>query len=126
MADKKRVLVVEDDMFLRELCMVKLEKSGYQVDAAPDGQTGVDYLTSREYDVVLLDIMLPEKDGFEVLEEYSKSKKEGKQPQIIMLTNLSEKEQVDKALKMGATDYIIKAHYSPTEIVTKVNELLGQ
>lgn len=126
MADKKRVLVVEDDMFLRELCMVKLEKSGYQVDAAPDGKTGVDYLTSREYDVVLLDIMLPEKDGFQVLEEYSKAEKKDKQPQIIMLTNLSEKEQVDKALKLGATDYIIKAHYSPTEIVTKVNELLGQ
>jgi DNA-binding response OmpR family regulator len=125
MADQKKILLVEDDMFLRELCVVKLEKSKYDVDFAANGKEGLELMISGDYDVVLLDIMLPEMDGFEILEEYNKNPRPVK-PIIIMLTNLSERDQVDKALTSGADDYIIKAHFSPSEIVQKVEEWLSK
>lgn len=125
MADKKRVLLVEDDIFLRELCTIKLEKSQYKVDVAADGTQGLELLQSKTYDLVLLDIMLPEMNGFEVLERYMKDLKDvATKPFIMMMTNLSEKEQIDKAHTLGADDYIVKAHYSPTEIVKRVNDIL--
>lgn len=125
MADKKRILLIEDDIFLRELCTIKLEKSQYSVDVAADGTQGLALLQSKSYDLVLLDIMLPEINGFEVLEKYISDRQEGEaKPYIMMMTNLSEKEQIDKAKDLGADDYIVKAHYSPTEIVKRVNEIL--
>lgn len=125
MADKKRILLIEDDIFLRELCTVKLEKSQYSVDVAADGTQGLALLQSKTYDLVLLDIMLPEINGFEVLETYTAGLQEGAiKPYIMMMTNLSEKEQIDKAKDLGADDYIVKAHYSPTEIVKRVDEIL--
>jgi DNA-binding response OmpR family regulator len=125
MPDQKKILLVEDDMFLRELCVVKLEKSKYNVDFAANGTEGLQLMLENTYDVILLDIMLPEMDGFEILEEYNKHSRPVK-PIIIMLTNLSERDQVDKALTLGADDYIIKAHFSPSEIVQKVEEWLSK
>ena len=126
MADKNpNVLLVEDDMFLRELCVVKLEKADFNVDYAEDGEQGLTKMDENAYDIILLDIMLPGKDGFELLEEYKE--KHGTafgKTIIIMLTNLSEREQVDKAMELGADDYIIKAHFSPSEIVEKTQEWL--
>ncbi len=125
MADKKRILLIEDDVFLRELCSVKLEKSQYVVDVAADGTSGLSLLQSNFYDLVLLDIMLPEINGFQVLERYMSDRKETDiKPYIMMMTNLSEKEQINKVKDLGADDYLVKAHYSPTEIVKRVNEIL--
>jgi DNA-binding response OmpR family regulator len=125
--NKISVLLIEDDIFLSELCTIKLEEAQYQVDLASDGQEGLNKLLQKEYQVVLLDIMLPKLTGFEVLEQYQQKKsKDITAPMIIMMTNLSDQNQITKALKLGAKDYIVKAHYSPTEIVTKITELLSQ
>ncbi|PSO44162.1 MAG: response regulator [Parcubacteria group bacterium SW_4_49_11] len=125
MADKKpTVLLVEDDMFLRELCVVKLQKANFEVEYAEDGTQGLEMLENNSYDVVLLDIMLPERDGFELLEEYKDRHGSLEGMVLIMLTNLSEREQVDRAMELGADDYIIKAHFSPSEIVEKTQEWL--
>lgn len=121
--NKKRVLLIEDDIFLRELCSIKLKESKYIVTEASDGKDGLDKLLQYSYDIVLLDIMLPFKTGFEVLEEYNKLKSPDQNPKIIIMTNLNEQNQITKGLKLGAIDYIIKAHYSPTEIVAKINQL---
>lgn len=121
--NKKRVLLIEDDIFLRELCSIKLKESKYIVTEASDGKDGLDKLLNHSYDIVLLDIMLPFKTGFEVLEEYNKLKSPDQNPKIIIMTNLNEQNQITKGLKLGAIDYIIKAHYSPTEIVAKINQL---
>ncbi|MFB6225177.1 MAG: response regulator transcription factor [Candidatus Paceibacteria bacterium] len=122
---KTKVLLIEDDMFLRELCVVKLEKANFEVDFAEDGEEGLKKMQENAYDVILLDIMLPGKDGFEILEAYNEENGGfGEDTVLIMLTNLSEREQVDKAKDLGADDYIIKAHFSPSEIVEKTEEWL--
>lgn len=122
--NKKTVLLVEDDIFLRELVGIKLRDSKYQVTEASNGQEGLEKLLSQEYDIVLLDIMLPIKTGFEVLEEYKQKKPDTINSKIIIMSNLNEQNYITKALKLGAVDYIIKAHYSPTEIVAKINQLV--
>jgi DNA-binding response OmpR family regulator len=122
--NKKTVLLVEDDIFLRELVSIKLRESKYQVTEASNGQEGLEKLLAQEYDIVLLDIMLPIKTGFEVLEEYKKKKPDNINSKIVIMSNLNEQNYITKALKLGAIDYVIKAHYSPTEIVVKINQLL--
>jgi DNA-binding response OmpR family regulator len=122
--NKKIVLLVEDDIFLRELVGIKLRESKYQVIEASNGKEGLEKLLAQEYDIVLLDIMLPIKTGFEVLEEYKKKKPDTINSKIVIMSNLNEQNYITKALKLGAIDYVIKAHYSPTEIVAKINQLL--
>ncbi len=122
--NKKTVLLIEDDIFLRELVGIKLRDSKYQVTEASNGEEGLKKLLTQEYDIVLLDIMLPIKTGFEVLEEYKKKKPDTINSKIVIMSNLNEQNYITKALKLGAIDYVIKAHYSPTEIVAKINQLL--
>jgi DNA-binding response OmpR family regulator len=122
--NKKTVLLIEDDIFLRELVGIKLRESKYQVTEASNGQEGLEKLLAQEYDIVLLDIMIPIKTGFEVLEEYKNKKPDTINSKIVIMSNLNEQNYITKALKLGAIDYVIKAHYSPTEIVAKINQLL--
>jgi two-component system response regulator ResD len=122
--NKKTVLLIEDDIFLRELVGIKLRESKYQIIEASNGQEGLEKLLAQEYDIVLLDIMLPIKTGLEVLEEYKKKKPDTINSKIVIMSNLNEQNYITKALKLGAIDYVIKAHYSPTEMVAKINQLL--
>lgn len=124
--NKKSILLIEDDIFLRELVSIKLKEAKYNVIEASDGEEGLKKLLSESYDLVLLDIMLPLKTGFEVLEDFQAKKDKGFNPKIIILSNLNEQSKINKCLKLGAVDYIIKAHYSPTEIVSKINELINK
>jgi DNA-binding response OmpR family regulator len=124
--NKKSILLIEDDIFLRELVSIKLKEAKYNVIEVSDGEEGLKKLLSESYDLVLLDIMLPLKTGFEVLEDFQAKKDKGFTPKIIILSNLNEQSKINKCLKLGAVDYIIKAHYSPTEIVSKINELINK
>jgi len=76
-------------------------------------------------DIILLDLLLPKKDGFQVLEEIKKNPKSSKIP-VILLTNLGQKEDVDKGFKLGANDYLVKAHFMPSEVVEKIKELINK
>jgi len=121
--EKKKVLIVEDDTFLLNMYANKFEKEGFSVLVAEDGRKGLKTAIKELPDIILLDILLPGIDGFGFLEEIKKDEKAKKIP-IILLTNLSQKDDVDRGLKLGADDYLIKAHFMPSEVIEKVKELL--
>jgi len=121
--NKKKIILVEDDKFLSEMYVVKLTESGFEVDVAADGEEGLNKIKEQKPDLVLLDIVLPKMDGFEVLRNI-KNEPGLKNVSVIALTNLGQKEEVEKGLKLGADDYIIKAHFTPTEVVAKAKKVL--
>jgi len=122
--NKKKILLVEDDKFLSEMYSTKLTESGFDIETAFDGEEGLKKANEFQPDLILLDIVLPKKDGFEVLKEL-KAKEALKKIFVIALTNLGQKEEVQKGFDLGANDYIIKAHFTPTEVVAKAKKLLG-
>lgn len=119
----KRILIVEDDKFLRELIVKKLSNEGYEVIEAADGEQGLQKIKEEKPDLVLLDLILPGIDGFEVLAQKREDPFAASIP-VIVLSNLGQKEDVDKGLNLGATDYLIKAHFTPGEIIEKVRSHL--
>ncbi len=118
-----KILIIEDDKFVRELIFQKLTEEKFEVVAAKDGEEGVEKTESEKPDLVLLDLILPGIDGFEVLSRIRKNPLIGKIP-VIILSNLGEKVDVDRGIKLGANDYLIKAHFTPKEIVEKVRTIL--
>lgn len=122
---QKRILLAEDDIFVRDMYSVRLKKDGYEVKTVKDGRQALEWLSKNTPDIILLDIMMPFMDGLEVLAEIQKNENLNTIP-VIMLTNLSEGEDIRKALTLGASDYIIKSHFTPSEIVSKVNTLYWQ
>ncbi|MBC7074307.1 response regulator, partial [Candidatus Parcubacteria bacterium] len=99
------------------------KEQGFEVFEAQDGAEGLQKIKEIKPNLVLLDLILPEKDGFEVLEE-KKRDEEIKNIPVIVLSNLGQKEEIDKALALGATDYMVKANFSPNEIVEKISLIL--
>lgn len=118
-----KILVVEDDKFLREMITRKLDREGYEVIDAVDGEKGEQKIKEEKPDMVLLDLILPGIDGFEVLERVKSDPATSEIP-IIILSNLGQKSEVERGLKLGAVDFLIKAHFTPAEIVSKVRETL--
>ncbi len=121
--DPKKILLVEDDKFLSEMYATKLTASGFDVEVSFDGQDALTKIKEKKPDLILLDIVLPKMDGFELLQLLRKDDST-KEISVIILTNLGQKEEVEKGLKLGANDYIIKAHFTPTEVVAKAKKLL--
>ncbi|OGE85898.1 MAG: hypothetical protein A3J48_00995 [Candidatus Doudnabacteria bacterium RIFCSPHIGHO2_02_FULL_46_11] len=119
--NKKTVLVVEDEEFTLKAYKVKLEKAGFEVLIAKDGSEAVNYLKKDPPDIVLLDLMLPYLNGFEVLEKLRTTPKWQKVP-VLITTNLGQPEDKDRALKLGATDYLIKTNVKIDEIVKKIKD----
>lgn len=119
-----KVLVVEDDNFLANAYRVKLTKSGFEVKMTRDGSEAIDALSSFTPDIIILDLVMPRKDGFSVLEDL-KANQNWKNIPIIVASNLSQKEDIDKGLKLGAQDYFIKSDLSLDELVAKINKLLN-
>lgn len=117
------ILVIEDDKFLRELIVQKLIKENYQVSEAVDGEQGIKKIKEEKPDLVLLDLILPGIDGFEVLSKMREDSNVSSIP-VIILSNLGQKEDVERGLKLGAIDYLIKAHFTPGEIIEKIKNVL--
>jgi len=115
----KKILVIEDDKFLRELISQKLLKEGYDIVEAVDGEKGIEVANKEKPDLVLLDLILPGIDGFEVLAKLKADPKLSDIP-VIILSNLGQKTDIEKGIEMGAADYLIKAHFTPGEIVEKI------
>jgi DNA-binding response OmpR family regulator len=118
-----KILVVEDDKFLREMISRKLDKEGYEVVQAIDGEKGEAMVKEEKPDLVLLDLILPGIDGFEVLER-TKNNPEVSAIPVIILSNLGQKSEIERGLKLGAVDFLIKAHFTPAEIVKKIRETI--
>lgn len=119
----QRILIIEDDPLLSEIYVTKFHQEGFTVDAAKDGKEGLSKMKENKPDLILLDVVLPETDGFEVLKSFKKSVLLKDIP-VILLTNLSQRNEVEKGIKLGASLYLIKAHFTPTEVVGKVKEIL--
>ena len=117
------VLVVEDDRFLRDLIVKKLEKEGLTTIQAIDGEEGLRFIRENKPLLILLDLVLPGIDGFEVLRQVKADPETADIP-VVILSNLGQKEDIDRGLNLGAKDYLIKAHLTPEEIVEKVKEIL--
>jgi len=121
----KKILIIEDDKFLRELIAQKLLNEKYDIAEAVDGEAGVKAAQKEKPDIILLDLILPGIDGFEVLSRI-KSAPEISNIPVIILSNLGQKEDIDRGLKIGATDYMIKAHFTPAEIISKIKSIIGE
>lgn len=124
-AKQKKILMIEDDMAMREIVIHKLMTHGFEVKEAEDGKKGIDMLLQEKPDLVLLDLMLPEVDGFQVLETVRASTDAAvaKTP-VIILSNLWSNKDIlrTKALKVQA--YMVKAYFTTEEILNKINEIL--
>lgn len=119
------VLLVEDDSFISGMYETKLTNLGYSVELIDNGEAASQRLEQDPLpDLILLDIVLPKRDGFEILEDLRSTKRTKNIP-VILLTNLGQKPDVERGIKLGADDYIIKAHYTPTEVVEKIAKVLS-
>lgn len=122
----KTIFIVDDDEFLLDMYAVKFRETGFEVEVAKSGEEALrrvrEGLVPR---VVLLDIVMPGLDGFEFLKMVQKENLL-KDSLVVILTNLGQKDDVQRALVLGARDYIVKAHFTPSEVVKKVNSLLEQ
>lgn len=121
--DKIHVLLVEDDVFLSGIYQKKFEMDGFKVSTANNGEKGLADVKKKKPDIVLLDVLLPKLDGFAVLERL-KADVAVKNIPVILLTNLGQKDDVEKGLQAGAADYLIKAHFKPSEVVDKIKKVL--
>lgn len=121
--DKKKILIVEDESTLHRALSEYLEMEGFEVLNAVDGEAGVDIAKSSKPDLVILDIILPKKDGYQVLTEI-KSGKSTKSIPVILLTNLESPEDIQKAFEKGATTYLVKSSYKLEDVVKKIKEVL--
>jgi len=108
---KQTILLVEDDEFLANMYKTKLELEKYNVIMASNGESALRVIGEKELDLILLDIVLPKISGFEVISKI-KTDKETKKIPVIMLTNLGQKEDIEKGLKLGADEYLIKDSFS--------------
>lgn len=126
MSDKQiKLLIIEDDTFLLNMYTTKFELENYIVLTASDGEEGLEKAKTDTPDIILLDILMPKMNGFEVLENL-KIDDATKSIPVILLTNLNQKDEVERGLALGADDYLIKAHFMPSEIVSKIRRVLGE
>ena len=124
MDSKKTILIVEDDVFLSDMYQTKFIESGYEVKVAQDGQQGLSMLQDGlRPDMVLLDVVMPKMDGIEMLTAVKKDEKIKDIP-VVLLTNLGQESDITRGMELGALDYFVKAHFTPSEIVKKVEILL--
>jgi DNA-binding response OmpR family regulator len=121
----KKILFIEDESALQKTFRDVLEKEGYEMISALDGESGLRLAKSEKPDLILLDLILPRKDGFEVLKEL-KEDEATKEIPVIVLTNLEDIQSVEKAIELGATTYLVKAQYTLEEVIQKVKKALGE
>lgn len=121
---KGKILVVEDDKFLRELLVRKLFSEGFEIESAIDSTGVFDVLSTWKPQIILLDLILPGEDGFSILEKIKKNRDLSSIP-VIILSNLGQQEDIDRAIALGAIDFMVKANFTLDEIIEKVTKALG-
>jgi len=120
---KKKILIIEDDRALQNAMGEVLANEGFEPVSAFDGQEGIEKAASVHPDLILLDIVLPKKDGYEVLGEIKKSPQ--KDVPVLIITNLEEIDNVQRALDLGATTFMVKSDFSLKDIVEKIRQNLS-
>ena len=120
----KKILIVEDDQFLREFYQELLQSEGYNVEVAADGETGFNKAHNGGYDLLLLDIMLPKMDGMQILRELKISPPQTPNKAMVMLTNLGQDVVVKQCFEMGAQGFLIKSAMNPDQVLAEIHSYL--
>lgn len=118
-----KILFIEDDRFLLEILVRKLSGEKFEVMTALDAEEGLKKLEEEKPDLILLDLVLPGMHGFDFLKKIKKNPKTSQIP-VIILSNLGQKEELEEGMRLGAVDYLIKAHFTPREIIQKVKKYI--
>ena len=124
MDQKKKILLIEDDKFLLKLYSDKLNREGFEVSMAASGEEGLSKVSAEKPDLVLLDIILPQKNGFDILSEI-KLNPATKNIPVIMLTNLGQESDIKTGFELGAADYLVKTDFSITKLPEVVRKYLA-
>ncbi len=120
----KKILIVEDDSFLQGLAATKLGKEGYEIKTAGNGDEAIKILNEGPLDMILLDLVLPGTDGYEVLEKV-RANKEMENIPIIVFSNLAEDKDISRAQKYGIKEFMIKSNFTLDELTQKIKNLIG-
>jgi len=120
---KPKILMIEEDRFLRKIYKNKFSKAGFEFREAISGDEGLNKIYSEKPDLVLLDLMLPKRSGFDVLMELKRDKITRKIP-VIILSNLAQEEDIKRVMSLGANDYLIKTEVSLSDVIDRVKECL--
>jgi DNA-binding response OmpR family regulator len=120
---KGKILIIEDDRFISKMYQTKLDLEGYQVEVAENGLIGVEKSKSFAPNMILLDLLMPELDGFGVLEALH-GEDSTKDIPVIVMSNLGQEDHVKRAMNLGATTYIVKSQFTPSNVVEKIKEIM--
>jgi len=120
----KKILIIEDEELLCNLLQRKLSEEGYQVSVAKDGVEGMKMIKEMKPNLILLDIVMPNKNGFEVMDEMQADERLKHIP-IIVISNSGQPVEIDKAKESGARDWLIKTEFDPQEVIEKVKKQIG-
>ncbi|MEK7547135.1 MAG: response regulator [Patescibacteria group bacterium] len=120
-----KIFIAEDERFLSTILANRLKKEGFAVSQAFDGQEAVDLLKSERPDLIIIDLILPKKSGFEVLESVSKNPDLNHVP-IVVLTNLGQESDIEKAKSLGASEYYIKVRISIDDFMNAIKSMLSR
>lgn len=121
----RKILIIEDDQFLREFYQELLQSEGYAIEVAGDGETALEKIKELEFDLILLDIMLPKKDGVQILRDLKVTPAKSTHCPIVVLTNLGQDEIIKQCFDLGATGYLMKSALSPDQVLTEIHSYLN-
>src|SRR3989344_4370571 len=121
---QKKILIVEDDQFLREFYQELLQEEGYFVDVAPDGDIALIKIRNNDYHLILLDIMLPKKDGLQILRDLKLTPPNSSNVSIVVLTNLGQDVIIRECFNLGAEGFLIKSALNPDQVLTEIKSYL--
>ena len=121
---KKKILIVEDDTFILELLVAELQRDGFEVQTALTGTDAIVKFKEMRPDLILLDILLPDKNGFDALREIRREP-EGREVKVMVLSNFSDTPHIEEAQRLGVIEDLVKAQYVPQEIAEKIKKALG-
>jgi len=119
----KTILLIEDDPFLVDIYSDKFKNAGFAVEIAEDGEATLNKIREKKPDLVILDLVLPHIDGWEILRQIKEDSSLNQIP-VIVFSNLSQKSDIEKSQALGATKYLIKSQYTPSEVLEEVKKIL--
>jgi len=125
MSAKTKVAIIEDDMAIVQMYRTKFENEGYEVATAPDGASGLELIESFQPDIILLDLMMPNMNGLDMLGKL-RSQPGGREAKVVVLTNMGDTETATRVYKLTADDYIVKAEMTPKQVAERIKALLAK
>ena len=120
-----KILLIEDDSFLVDIYTTKFKQAGFQISVVEQGSEAFESIQKAPPDVILLDVVLPHIDGWDILKKLQEQETTRDIP-VFVLSNLGQKEEIEKGLRLGAKKYLIKAHYTPSEIIEEIEQFFKE